>query len=416
MAPPAAPVLAAPPVTAPRRAAAGPGPARATLRARTDRPLLAGLIALTGWVSFVLLRLGLAAGGDITRFVRAARPFAHRNGVPRGLLVFPGNGYDGQFYYRLALDPANLHRTAFGITMDAPFRVQRIGYPALAWLLSAGQHAWVPVALVAVNVLALAAVGLAGGTLARDAGRHALWGLLLAGYFGFFMSAGNDLTEPVAAACLLGGIIACRRGRPVLAGAAFGYGALTRETVLIAALALGLTRLIPWARRTARPGAADLAWAIPVVMFAAWQLVLRLATGSVILMDSAASNSSPGLPFSQFAGAVRMNLGLLRPPTGAACIWFLEVAVLAACTAAALASLRGPGPRYERFAFLLYVVELGALSANIWSGHADLRSIDEVYLLGTLILLGSRRRLGWLAAAAGLAVIVAGAHQALHLS
>jgi hypothetical protein len=407
-----APAVAAPAVAAPRRAA-GAGPGRATLRARTDRPLLAGLIALAGWVSFVLLRLGLAAGGYITRFVRAARPYAHRNGVPPGLLVFPGNGYDGQFYYRLALDPANLHRTAFGITMDAPFRVQRIGYPALAWLVSAGQHAWVPAALVAVNVLALAAVGLAGGTLARDAGRHALWGLLLAGYFGFFMSAGNDLTEPVAAACLLGGIIACRRGRPVLAGAAFGYGALTRETVLIVPLALGLTRLISQARRAAR---ADLAWAVPVVMFAAWQLVLRLATGSVILMDSAASNSSPGLPFSQFAGAVRMNLGLLRPPTGAACIWFLEVAVLAACTAAALASLRGPGPRYERFAFLLYVVELGALSANIWSGHADLRSIDEVYLLGTLILLGSRRRLGWLAAAAGLAVIVAGAHQALHLS
>ncbi len=343
MAPPAAPVLTAPPVTAPRRVAAGPGPAWAALRARTDRPLLAGLIALTGWVSFVLLRLGLAAGGDITRFVRAARPYAHRNGVPRGLLVFPGNGYDGQFYYRLALDPANLHRTAFGITMDAPFRVQRIGYPALAWLLSAGQHAWVPVALVAVNVLALAAVGLAGGTLARDAGRHALWGLLLAGYFGFFMSAGNDLTEPVAAACLLGGIIACRRGRPVLAGAAFGYGALTRETVLIVPLALGLTRLISWARRAARPGAADLAWAMPVVMFAAWQLVLRLATGSVILMDSAASNSSPGLPFSQFADAVRMNLGLLWPPTGAACIWFLEVAALAACTAAG-AGLAARGP------------------------------------------------------------------------
>ncbi|HEY8044862.1 MAG TPA: hypothetical protein VIF35_11380 [Streptosporangiaceae bacterium] len=416
MAPPATPLLTAAPVTAPRRVAARPRAARAALRARTDRPLLAGLIALAGWVSFVLLRLGLAAGGDITRFVRAARPYAHRNGVPPGLLVFPGNGYDGQFYYRLALDPANLHRTAFGITMDSPFRLQRIGYPALAWIVSAGQHAWVPVALVAVNVLALAAVGLAGGTLARDAGRHALCGLLLAGYFGFFMSVGNDLTEPVAAACLLGGIIACRRGRPVLAGAAFGYGTLTRETVLLVPLALGLARLISWARRAARPGAAGLAWAVPVMMFAAWQLVLRQATGSVILMDSAASNSSPGLPFSQFAGAIRMNLGLLWPPTGAAWIWCLEVAVLAACTAAALAALRAPGPRYERLAFLLYVVELGGLSANIWSGHADLRSIDEVYLLGTLILLGSRRRLGWLAAATGLALVVAGAHQALHLS
>jgi hypothetical protein len=119
-------------------------PARATLQARADRPLLAGLIALTGWASFAVLRLWLTADGDITRFVRAARPYSHRNGVPPGLFVFPGNGYDGQFYYRLALDPADLHRAAFGITLDAPFRVQRIGYPALAWLMSAGQHAWVP--------------------------------------------------------------------------------------------------------------------------------------------------------------------------------------------------------------------------------------------------------------------------------
>ncbi len=392
------------------------------LRDRTDRPFLAGLIALGGWTFFAALRAWLAAGGDITRFIRAARPYSHPGSVPPGLRVFPGNGYDGQFYYRLALDPADLHRTAFGITMDAPFRVQRIGYPALAWMVSAGQHAWVPVALVAVNVLALGAVGLAGGTLARDAGRHALWGLLLAGYFGFFMSVGNDLTEPVAAACLLGGIIACRRGHPLLAGVAFGCGILTRETVLIVPLALGLTRLISWGRRGARPGAADLAWAVPVLAFAAWQVVLSQVTGRVILLASAASNASTGLPFSQLTDAVRLNLGLLWPATGAAWIWFLELGTLAACTGAALASLRSPagrataGPGYERLALLAYIAELGALSADIWSGHADLRSVDEVYLLATLILLGSPRRLRWLAVAAGLAALVAGAHQALHLS
>ena len=107
--------------------------------------------------------------------------------------------------------------------MDLPFRLQRIGYPALAWLASFGQHAWTPVALVVVNVLALGAIGLVGGTLARDGGRPALWGLLLAGYFGFFISLGCDLTEPVAAACLLGGILAYRRGRPAVAGLLFGW-------------------------------------------------------------------------------------------------------------------------------------------------------------------------------------------------
>ena len=127
-----------------------------------------------------------------------------------------------------------------------------------------------PLALVVVNLLALAVLGVAGGMLARDCGRHALWGLLLAGYLGFFISIGCDLTEPVAAACLVSGILACRRGRPVLAGLLFAYGALTRETVLIMPLAVCLSRLIDMARRRVTPSAADLAWALPAAAFCAW--------------------------------------------------------------------------------------------------------------------------------------------------
>ena len=421
--------LPSPPL--PGRRAAGatapPGPARLASppragRAVLDRPLAAGLVALSGAAVFVLLRLGLAAGRNITEFVRAAAPFSHSGLVPPGLAVFGSNGYDGQFYYRLALDPADLHRTAFGITLDTPFRLLRIGYPALAWALSLGQHAWVPAALVAVNVLAVGAIGLAGGLLAARSGRHACWGLLLAGYFGFFMSLGNDLTEPVAAACLLGGVLAVRRGRPLTAGLLFGYAALTRETAIVVPLALALARLMEAVRGRARPGRADLAWILPMALFTAWQLVLRAATGTFVLLTSADSNASSGVPFSALAGALRMNLGLLwSPPVGAAYIWFLEVATLAAFVAAALAAFHSAtGPAYERVAFLAFLLELGLLAPDIWSGHADLRSLDELYLFAVLLVLGPGRRPGprprLLAGSAALAAGVAAAHQALHLS
>src|SRR5215472_3325446 len=219
------------------------GRTRPSFADATDSPLVTALVALAGYVCFVALRWWIAANGNITKFVRAELPFAHPGRVPAGLYVFGSNGYDGQFYYRLALDPANLHRTAFGITLDHPYRLERIGYPALAWLVSLGHHRLTPVALVLVNVLALAAIGLLGGMLAAESGRHAVWGLLLAGYFGFFKAAGCDLTEPVAAACLLGGILAYRRRHPAVAGLLFGYGALTRETVIIVPLAIMLVRL-----------------------------------------------------------------------------------------------------------------------------------------------------------------------------
>ncbi|HUZ56174.1 MAG TPA: hypothetical protein VMU94_27075 [Streptosporangiaceae bacterium] len=388
----------------------------ASAGARTDRPAVTGLIVLATSLSFIALRLWVAAGGNITEFVRAARPYSHRAHLPPGLFVFTTDGYDGQFYYRLALDPADLRHTAFGITMDAPFRLQRIGYPALTWLVALGHHSWVPVALVVVNVAALTAIGVLGGMLARESGRHALWGLLLAGYFGFFISLGCDLTEPVAAACLLGGVLAYRCGSPAAAGLLLAYGALTRETVLIVPLVLGVTRLTELIRRRSRPAAADLAWLLPVVAFGAWQLVLRAATGQFILLAGVGSNSGAGLPFREFADAVRMNVSLLWPPTGAAYIWFLEVATLAAFVGTALVTLRASVvPAYERAAFVVFIIGLGFLSADIWTGHADLRSIDECYLFAVLVLLRSSRRLAVLAVCAGLASAVAATHQVIHL-
>ena len=216
---------------------------RAPFRNMIDSPVVTALIALGGYIGFVLFRWWVAANGNVTKFVRAELPFAHPARVPASVYVFPSNGYDGQFFYRLALDPVDLRRTAFGITLDHPYRLQRIGYPALAWLFSLGHHRLAPIALVVVNVLALAMIGLLGGMLAAESGRHAIWGLLLAGYFGFLKSVGNDLAEPVAAACLLGGVLAYRRERPVVAGLLFAYGALTRETAMIVPLAILLVRL-----------------------------------------------------------------------------------------------------------------------------------------------------------------------------
>jgi hypothetical protein len=283
--------------------------------------------------------------------------------------------------------------------------VQRIGYPLLTWLLSFGQHAWVPAVLVAVNVLSVGGIAMLGGMFAREAGRHALWGLLPAGYFGFVLSIGNDLTEPLAAACLLGGLLAGRRGRPVLAGALLAYGALTRETVMIAVAAIALTRLIMLARQGAWPGRADLAWASPVAAFAGWQLIVRAVTGTYPM--NADSSSNAGLPFEAAADAVRTNVSLLSRHNVTADLWVLELVILAAFALVATISLRSTtAPAAERLAFVFFLVEPALLSGSIWNGYADFRSLDELYLFAAVIILGSLRRLGGLAALVAPTVIL----------
>ena len=146
--------------------------------------------------------------------------------------------------------------------MDQSYRYTRVGYPLVAWVLSAGQHRLVPVALVGVNLLAVAAMAVLGGMFARDSGRHALWGLAFAAYFGLVISVGRDTAEPLAEACMLGGLLAYRRaGSPArsarlmytVAAALFTFGGITRETILLAPAAIAVTRIIALVRRRASP-------------------------------------------------------------------------------------------------------------------------------------------------------------------
>ncbi len=290
-----------------------------------DAPVVQAVIAALGAAAFVLLRLAVVAKDDVTRFVMAGSDFVDRARAPAGLHVFAGTGYDGQFHYRLALDPADLSRTAFGITMDSFFRLQRIGYPLLSWLAAVGQHPLVPDAEIAVNVMALAGLAWLGAVIARDAGRHCGWGLLVAGYWGFVFSIARDLPEVVGSCFLVAGLVALRRERPVLGGVLFAGAVLTIETTLDVVLAVALLSLVPLLRRHRRPSRQDAAWIIPGVAFAGWQLVCWAATGTLPLRADSGANLS--WPFVNALGALAHYLGAL--PSVGSVIWLGELGALA---------------------------------------------------------------------------------------
>jgi hypothetical protein len=380
------------PADAARAPDAGP------LAAWANRPAAAALIATVLAAGFTIARWQTWAHGRISRFILVGRHFATPSQLPHGMPVAKTYGYDGQFFYRLAINPLNLHHTAYGITMDQPYRFMRIGYPALTWLVSAGQHALVPVMLVAVNIAAIGALGWLGARFALDGGRHALAGLLVPGYFGLVTSLSRDTAEPLAAACLLAGLLAIRSRRPVLAACFLAYGALTRETVMVAVAAIAIVRVLGLARGRVRPGRDDLAWVVPAVAFTAWEAVVKLATGSIPLLADGGRNA--GTPLIAPLQAFRHNLGHIHLHDFEQYdLWFLELAILVAFALAALLcwrSTRAPLP--ERLAFVLYLVEICVVTPSTWNSlDADMRSFIEVYLLAVIILLGTprRRRLAW---------------------
>jgi hypothetical protein len=365
------------------------------LASRLDRPAVPWLLTLLAAVAFVLARLHAWAKGHISRFILVGRHFVTPAQLPHGIAVSPTYGYDGQFFYRLALDPLNLRPTAYGITMDHSYRYMRIGYPALTWLVSLGQHVLVPVMLVAVNVAAVSALGWLGGVIARQAGRHALAGLLLPTYFGIITSLSRDTAEPLAAACLIAGLLAVRARRPVLASLLLVYGVLTRETVLVAVVAIAVVRAVGLLRRqhSAWFGLDDLPWLLPTVAFFAWQVAVKAATGSFALLADSGRNA--GKPFVAPLKALEANLAHFNVQRfDQVDLWFLQVAILAAFALAALACLRSTNaPWHERLAFVLFLVEICVVTPSTWNSlDSDLRSFIEVYLLAVIILLGTPRR------------------------
>ncbi len=359
------------------------------------------IIAFLGWLGFALARWQIWAKGHLSLFIMAGHVYTHRAQLPRGLLLVPSAGYDGQFYYRLTLDPANWHATAFGITMDQSYRYTRLGYPLLAWIFSLGQHQLVPVVLVALNLLAVAAMALLGGVFARQSGRHALWGLAFAAYFGLVISVGRDTAEPLAEACMLGGLLAYRRATPrmyLLATALFTYGAITRETILYAPAAIAVTRLIAMARRRATPGLADLTWVVPAAGYGLVEVAVHFVVkGEFPLLANSSRNLT--VPFTALVDALKydaahINTAHLSPID----ISLLEYATLAIFILAGLAVLGvTTAPAHERLAFVFFVLQLGLLSSQIWtSTFGDGRSLIEPYLMALVLLVATPRRyLNW---------------------
>ena len=366
--------------------------ARAVI-AWTDRPAVPGLITVLAATGFVLARWSLWARHSIARFILIGEHFAHPAQLPRGVPLRAAYGYDGQFYYRLAINPLNFAHTAYGITVDRAYRFMRIGYPVITWLVSAGQRALVPWMLVAVNVAAIGALGWLGGHFARQGGRHAAWGLLLPGYFGLVTSLSRDTAEPVAAAFMVAGLLAVRGRRPALAAGLLAFAALTRETAMVAVAALAIVRLTGLVRRRSGPGREDLAWFVPAAVFAAWQVVTYAVIGTFPL--GADDSRNAGAPFVAPLEAIRDNLAHIDwSGYNGVDIWLAELAVLLVFTVAALCSLRtSRALAHERLALVLFLVEICVITPSTWSSRtADLRSFVEVYLMAVIVLLGRPRQ------------------------
>jgi hypothetical protein len=200
----------------------------------------------------------LAASGDPLALVRIGSRFSDLDpaGTP---------GYDGQFYYYIARDPASAWRH-----MDVPaYRYQRIFYPMVVRLLALGDERLIPWVMALVNLASVAvSVAVVEALLAeRGIGR---WYALPVGLFaGQVFAVVAVLAEPLALCLSLVAIWMCDRGWWIWGAVFAALAALTKETQLV--VVAGYVLYLAKRRRFGRALALGAVGGVP---FVAWQLVL----------------------------------------------------------------------------------------------------------------------------------------------
>jgi hypothetical protein len=188
-------------------------------------------------------------------------------------------GYDGQYYFAYAADPAHAHDYMGG---RAGIVYSRVIYPAVARAASGGSVTALPYVLIIVNLIAVlagtAAVALWFLNQGCSPWPAALYGL----YPGLIVTVFRDLTEPLAFGLAALAVLAFDRARTkrlALSALLFALAVLTRETIVpfalagAAALALG-DRARP--RRWKRAAAFAAATCAPLLL---WRIVVMVWLG-----------------------------------------------------------------------------------------------------------------------------------------
>lgn len=360
-----------------------------TVLRRLNRPAITLLLTGAVYLFFIGLRLGLY-GFDPSSFITAGDRFCDPDLISEKIIILENSsGYDGQFYYRLALDPFTSKVSDFGVRLDTPpHRHQRILYPFIVWIASFGHGGYVPLLMIAVNFGALCLIGWFGGAYAQTMKRHALWGLVFSLYPGFILILARNLTEILEISLLMGCLLSIRKERQVLATIFLTLAIFAKETALLLSVGLLFSYLFPKGNKTNDNRIKWYLFGIPLFSYCAWQSFLFLHWHQFPVFSG---GNQLGLPFVGLINFVLSNLSLKTITQGFFLGEFLFIIVFTFCVVQSFSS--ATAWRHEKYSWVFYGVLMAILTDAIWlEDWGFLRALSDFYILGWVIILSAESR------------------------
>jgi hypothetical protein len=248
-------------------------------------------LSVTATLSLLLLGLVLsAANWDPLELARVGTRFSQ--GIASG-----SEGYDGQFVYYIATDPAPQHVAAH---LDVPaYRYQRILLPLLARVLSLQSAKLIPWMLPLINLCAhLWAVHLLS-RLFKSWGVSAWYALPYGLWVGNLLALRLDLPEPLAFGLVLTAFTFSQNKRAGWAAVLYSLALFAKETAIFFVAAQGLVFLAQ--RRWKGFAVLGVVTGLPFIAFRLWMLN---AFGSFGFGLGGAG--ATGLEFIPFNGLLRV--------------------------------------------------------------------------------------------------------------
>jgi len=260
------------------------------MRARLLRPWLLSLAFTVIYVGIILT----VHGWDPLALVMPGTRYSRLD--PHGT-----EGYDGQFAYYIALDPLGAVPH-----IDVPaYRYQRILYPLLSRFLAFGDPAFIPWAMLLVNLVALAAGTYFTERMLEGFGVSPLYAVTYGLFPGLLLSVRLDLNEPLAYGLVQAGVYAYERKRPLAGAGLLGLACLAKETSL--PFVAGYAMAFALARQWRHLGELALLALLPEALL---QLLLKLWLGEFGL-GSGGAGASPFSPVP-FGGLIEVGFVKLK--------------------------------------------------------------------------------------------------------